>query len=44
MAERSGRKPEQYKAAEEVHRLFVNMNGQETMKNSILHLNYACGR
>ncbi|CAN5389510.1 hypothetical protein BH09BAC6_BH09BAC6_06350 [soil metagenome] len=41
MAERSGRKPEKYKAVEDVHRLFVTMNGQETMKNSLLHLNYA---
>ena len=41
MAERSGRKPDKYKAVEDVQRLFVNMNGQETMKNSLLHLNYA---
>ena len=41
MAERSGRKPDQYKAVENVHSLFVTMNGQETMKNSLLHLNYA---
>lgn len=41
MAERSGRKPDRYKAVENVHRLFVTMNGQETMKNSLLHLNYA---
>jgi integrase/recombinase XerD len=41
MAERSGRKPDKYKAVEDVHRLFVTMNGQETIKNSILHLNYA---
>ena len=41
MAERSGRKPDKYKAVEDIHRLFVNMNGQETMKNSLLHLNYA---
>ncbi len=40
MAERSGRKPEKYKAVEDIHQLFVNMNGQETMKNSLLHLNY----
>lgn len=41
LAERSGRKPKMYKAVEDMHRLFVNMNGQETMKNSLLHLNYA---
>jgi len=41
MAERSGRKPDKYKAVEDVHQLFVTMNGQESMKNSILHLNYA---
>jgi integrase/recombinase XerD len=41
MAERSGRKPDRYKDIEDVHRLFVNMNGQETMKSSLLHLNYA---
>lgn len=41
MAERSGRKPNKYQAVEDVHRLFVSMNGQETMKNSLLHLNYA---
>jgi integrase/recombinase XerD len=41
MAERSGRKPDKYKAVEDIERLFVNMNGQETLKNSLLHLNYA---
>jgi integrase/recombinase XerD len=41
MAERSGRKPDQYKAVENVQRLFVTMNGQETIKASLLHLNYA---
>ncbi|WP_184551110.1 tyrosine-type recombinase/integrase [Mucilaginibacter sp. FT3.2] len=41
MAERSGRKPDKYKAVEDVQRLFVTMNGQETLKNSLLHLNYA---
>jgi len=41
MAERSGRKPDKYKAVENVQRLFVTMNGQETIKNSLLHLNYA---
>lgn len=41
MAERSGRKPDKYKAVEDVHRLFVTMNGQDTIKASLLHLNYA---
>ena len=41
MAERSGRKPDQYKAEEDIHRLFISMNSLEDIKNSILHLNYA---
>jgi integrase/recombinase XerD len=41
VAERYGRKPDRYKAVEDVNRLFVTMHGQETIKNSILHLNYA---
>jgi integrase/recombinase XerD len=41
MAERSGRKPHEYKKVENVQRLFITMNGQETLKNSLLHLNYA---
>lgn len=44
MAERSGRKPDKYKAVENVERLFITMHGQETMKNSLLHLNYALRR
>lgn len=41
MAERSGRKPDKYKAAEDTRRLFVTMNGQEGIKATMLHLNYA---
>jgi integrase/recombinase XerD len=41
MAERGGRKPDKYKAVEDVHRLFVTMNGQETIKASLMNLNYA---
>jgi len=41
MAERSGRKPDKYKATEDIHRLFISINSLDDMKNSILHLNYA---
>lgn len=41
MDERGGRKPDKYKAPEDVHRLFVTMNGQDTIKSSILHMNFA---
>jgi len=38
---RPGRKPGTYKAVEEIQRLFVSMNSQEDLKNSLLHLNHA---
>ncbi|MGY3214556.1 tyrosine-type recombinase/integrase [Mucilaginibacter sp. HD30] len=41
MAGRYGRKPDQYKAVEDIHRLFISMNSVDDMKNSLLHLNYA---
>jgi integrase/recombinase XerD len=41
MAGRSGRKPDKYKAVEDIHRLFISMNSVDNMKNSLLHLNYA---
>jgi len=41
MAERPGRKPDRYKAETEIERLFISINSQENMKNSLLHLNYA---
>lgn len=41
MAERPGRKPDRYKAAEDIHRLFISMNSLDDIKNSLLHLNYA---
>jgi integrase/recombinase XerD len=40
MAERSGRKPNKYKVAEDTKRLFITMNGQEGIKATMLHLNY----
>ena len=39
--ERPGRKPAEYKAEAEIERLFISINSQEDMKNSLLHLNYA---
>jgi len=41
MAERPGRKPDKYKAVEDTKRLFITMNGQEGIKATMLHLNYA---
>jgi integrase/recombinase XerD len=41
MDERGGKKPDRYKAPEEVHRLFITMTGQETIKSSLLHMNFA---
>lgn len=41
MAERPGRKPNAYKAEKDIHRLFISMNSNENIKNSLLHLNYA---
>jgi integrase/recombinase XerD len=41
LAERPGRKPDKYKAKEDIHRLFISMNGLDDIKNTILHLNYA---
>jgi integrase/recombinase XerD len=41
LAERPGRKPDNYKAAETIGRLFITMNGQEGIKATLLHLNYA---
>jgi integrase/recombinase XerD len=41
MDERSGRKPDKYKSPEDVERLFITMSGQETIKNGLLHMNYA---
>ena len=41
MAERSGRKPDKYKSVEDTNRLFITMNGQEGIKATMLHLNYA---
>jgi integrase/recombinase XerD len=40
-AGRSGRKPDKYQATEDIQRLFISMNGQEELQNSLLHLNYA---
>jgi len=39
--ERPGRKPEMIKPAEQIHQLFISMNGSENLKNSLLHFNYA---
>jgi integrase/recombinase XerD len=44
MAERSGRKPDKYKANEDIHHLFISMNSLDEIKNSLLHLNYALRR
>ena len=41
MAERSGRKPGTYQQEKDIQRLFISMNGQEELQNSLLHLNYA---
>lgn len=41
MRERSGRKPDQCMPVEEAKRLFITMNGQEGIKATKLHLNYA---
>jgi integrase/recombinase XerD len=41
MAERSGRKPDNYKAEKDIRRLFISMNSLDDIKNSLLHLNYA---
>ncbi|MDN3583830.1 tyrosine-type recombinase/integrase [Mucilaginibacter flavus] len=41
MNERPGRKPGQYKNTQEISRLFISINSVESMKNSLLHLNYA---
>lgn len=39
--ERPGRKPQVFKAVEEIDQLFISMNGSEKIKNSVLHLNHA---
>lgn len=41
MNERAGRKPGHYKDAQEISRLFISINSVESLKNSLLHLNYA---
>jgi integrase/recombinase XerD len=41
MEERPGRKPDQYKAEQDIQRLFISINSLEDIKNSLLHLNYA---
>lgn len=41
MNERPGHKPHQYKDVQEISRLFISINGVESLKNSLLHLNYA---
>jgi integrase/recombinase XerD len=41
MAYRPGRKLTQYKAEQDIERLFISINSLEEMKNSLLHLNYA---
>lgn len=38
---RSGRKPEQFKPADQIHQLFISMNGCENIKTSLYHLNRA---
>lgn len=39
--ERSGRKPKAMKSAEQIHQLFISMNGCEDIKNSLYHFNQA---
>lgn len=39
--ERSGRKPNTFKEAENIQQLFISMNGCENIKTSIYHLNQA---
>ncbi|WP_259071965.1 tyrosine-type recombinase/integrase [Mucilaginibacter sp. X4EP1] len=44
MADRGGRKPNSYKAEKEIQRLFISINSNEDLKNSLLHLTYALRR